>query len=97
MGSLARERLIARIRESKGCDGEISDGRRAPHSDAYHSRGLTQEQVAELLGMEGVSIVRVEQGRKTPRTSTLHRLSEIYDVHMAELDPKPDDSDKLAG
>lgn len=75
---------MTRIREPKGCDGEIPDGRRAPRCDACRSHGLTREQVAELLGMEGVSIGHVERSRKTPRTSTPHKLSEIYNVHMGE-------------
>lgn len=53
--------------------------------DLRRSRGLTQEQVAELLGMDSVSIGYIEQGRRVPKISTLYKLSEIYNVHMGEF------------
>ena len=49
------------------------------------SRGLTQEQVAECLGMDRVSIGYIEQGKRTPKLSTLYALSKCYDVAMSEL------------
>lgn len=45
-------------------------------------RGLTQEQVAEQLGMDRVSIGYIEQGKRTPRLSTLYALSQCYDIEM---------------
>ena len=49
------------------------------------SRNLTQEQVAELLGMDRVSIGYIEQGRRAPKLSTLFSLARVYDVDMQEF------------
>lgn len=49
------------------------------------SRNLTQEQVAELIGMDRVSIGYIEQGRRVPKISTLFSLAQIYDVEMRDF------------
>jgi len=49
------------------------------------SRNLTQEQVAELIGMDRVSIGYIEQGRRAPKLSTLFSLAQVYDVDMQEF------------
>lgn len=49
------------------------------------SRGLTQEQVAERLGMDRVSIGYIEQGKRTPKLSTLYAMSECYNVAMQDI------------
>jgi transcriptional regulator with XRE-family HTH domain len=49
------------------------------------SKGLTQEQVAELIGMDRVSIGYMEQGRRAPKLSTLFELARLYDIDMDEF------------
>jgi transcriptional regulator with XRE-family HTH domain len=49
------------------------------------SRNLTQEQVAELIGMDRVSIGYIEQGRRAPKLSTLFSLANVYDVEMQDF------------
>ena len=49
------------------------------------SRGLTQEQVAEHLGMDRVSVGYIEQGKRTPKLSTLYALSKCYNVGMQDI------------
>lgn len=49
------------------------------------SRNLTQEQVAELIGMDRVSIGYIEQGRRAPKLSTLFSLASVYDVEMRDF------------
>lgn len=49
------------------------------------SRHLTQEQVAELIGMDRVSIGYIEQGRRVPKISTLFSLSEVYHIEMQDF------------
>ncbi|MDO4806664.1 MAG: helix-turn-helix transcriptional regulator [Coriobacteriales bacterium] len=49
------------------------------------SRHLTQEQVAELIGMDRASIGYIEQGRRVPKISTLFSLAEIYDIEMQDF------------
>ena len=48
-------------------------------------RGLTQEQVAELLGMDSVSVGYIEQGRRTPKIKTLYELARIFNVSMEDF------------
>lgn len=60
------------------------------------ARGLTQEQVAERIGMDRVSIGYIEQGKRTPKVSTLYALSQCYDVEMQELFPRDDSPDEIA-
>lgn len=49
------------------------------------ARGFTQEQVAELIGMDRVSIGYMEQGRRSPKLSTLYELAEVYGIDMEEF------------
>ncbi len=53
--------------------------------DIRKSRGLTQEQVAEQLGMDRVSIGYIEQGKRSPKLSTLYALARCYDIEMQDL------------
>lgn len=49
------------------------------------ARGLTQEQVAGQLGMDRVSIGYIEQGKRSPKISTLFALAQCYDVEMQDF------------
>ena len=49
------------------------------------SRGLSQEAVGELLGMDRVSIGYIEQGKRAPKLSTLYKMAIVYEVSMGEL------------
>lgn len=49
------------------------------------TRGLTQEQVAELLDMDRVSIGYIEQGRRAPKIKTLYELAKVFDVDMQDF------------
>lgn len=49
------------------------------------SRNLTQEEVAELIGMDRVSIGYMEQGRRVPKLSTLYELAELYQIDMEDF------------
>ena len=58
------------------------------------SLGFLQEDVAELLGMTRVSIGYIEQGRRSPKLSTLYELANLYEVDIRTffdfLDEEPD-------
>jgi len=45
-------------------------------------RGLTQEQLAELVGTRQPSIARLESGRSEPRLSFLRRVAEALDAQL---------------
>jgi putative transcriptional regulator len=47
--------------------------------------GLTQVQLAELVGLARVSIVSIETGRYLPTIETALRISQALDVPVQEL------------
>ncbi len=49
------------------------------------AKGLTQEQLAELVGVEPRHISRVEGGYSSPSIERLARIAEILDVPIKEL------------
>lgn len=48
-------------------------------------KGLTQNELGELLGVSGKAVSKWETGSAKPRTDTLLRLAAVYDLSMAEL------------
>jgi len=51
-------------------------------------RGLTQQQLAELAGVDKVTLIRIETGRGNPTVETLGKLATALGVEMADLFPK---------
>ncbi|MBT1175622.1 helix-turn-helix transcriptional regulator [Bifidobacterium sp. LC6] len=49
------------------------------------SRGLSQEQLAEQLDMDRVSIGYIEQGRRSPKLATLYALAGTLGVHVSDI------------
>ncbi|MBR2836497.1 MAG: helix-turn-helix transcriptional regulator [Coriobacteriales bacterium] len=47
------------------------------------ARGLTQEQAAELVELERVTVGYYEQGRRTPRLVTLYTFAKAYNVDIS--------------
>lgn len=47
--------------------------------------GLSQSQVARLLGISDKAVSKWENGRAKPRTSTLRRLAELYQISLEDL------------
>lgn len=50
---------------------------------ARKAKGLTQEQLAELTGLDRVAVGYLEQGRRAPRLKTLHTLADKLDVDVS--------------
>jgi transcriptional regulator with XRE-family HTH domain len=50
-----------------------------------HDGGLTQEQLAEKVGLSVLTIAGIEQGRRWARLSTLHKIAKALNVHPMEL------------
>lgn len=48
-------------------------------------RHLTQIQLAKMSGVSQSTIAQIESGRKDPSISTLRKIAEALDVHMAVL------------
>lgn len=49
------------------------------------SKGLTQEQLAELVGIEPPSLSYIETGKFSPSIETLQKLSEVLQVGVWEF------------
>lgn len=49
------------------------------------SHGLTQQDVADYMGMTRVAVGYLEQGRRIPSLTTLHRIASLYGMTIAEL------------
>lgn len=54
--------------------------------------GLTQEDLASLVGVQRRAIQSYEMGDKKPRPATLRRLAEIFNVHIRDLTDDEDDA-----
>lgn len=64
--------------------------RLAAHLKALRkARGLSQDEAAEVSGLHGKHLLRIESGRVNVTLATLVALSIGYRVPMAELFPKP--------
>lgn len=49
------------------------------------AKGYSQEKLAYIADMDRVSIGYIEQGRRTPKLSTLHKLARCLDVNVADF------------
>ncbi|HEV2402761.1 MAG TPA: helix-turn-helix transcriptional regulator [Candidatus Saccharimonadales bacterium] len=49
------------------------------------SRGVTQQQLAEKLGMSVVTIAYLETGKRFARLGTLHKIAKALRVDISEL------------
>lgn len=54
--------------------------------DLRKAKGLTQEQLGSLLGLNGSTITTYEKGIRTPRWPTICKISEIFGVTIDELE-----------
>ncbi len=52
---------------------------------ARNGAGLTQEQVAEALGVSRQAVSKWENGTAEPSTSNLLALAKLYEVDVSEL------------
>lgn len=48
-------------------------------------KGMTQEQLAELTGMDAVSIGYIEQGKRRPTLRTLYKIGIALRVQVSEF------------
>jgi transcriptional regulator with XRE-family HTH domain len=48
-------------------------------------RGMTQAQLAEMIGISQPRIARIERGEANPRLITLSKLAHALDVSLSEL------------
>ena len=55
------------------------------------NKDLTQEQLAEQIGVSGDFIGQIERGLRSPSFENLQRLSEVLEVKVEELFQFPED------
>ena len=48
-------------------------------------KGLTQEELGELVGISGVAVMRYEKGQREPKQETLLKISKALGVHLRDL------------
>jgi putative transcriptional regulator len=59
------------------------------------ARGLTQEQVAGVLGVSRATYINVKNGKRDLTTSELEKLSAFFNVPLAELFDRPRNNEKF--
>lgn len=59
------------------------------------SRGLTQQQLAELLGVQRATISNYEIGRRSPHIKELEKLADILGVNLEYFGVLNNDLDEL--
>ncbi len=52
---------------------------------ARKDKGLTQQQVADLLGVKLITYKRIEYGQRTGRIETWDKLEDIFSIHQRLL------------
>ncbi|MDL2235798.1 DUF4065 domain-containing protein [Christensenellaceae bacterium OttesenSCG-928-L17] len=60
-----------------------------------NARGITQEQVADVLGVSRATYINVESGKRDLNTSELEKLSAFLNIPISELFDQPRDSEKF--
>jgi transcriptional regulator with XRE-family HTH domain len=58
-------------------------------------RGLTQQQLADVVGVTRASICRYESGKRTPKIDTLQKIAKALDVDWTELVSEEERSELL--
>lgn len=53
--------------------------------DGRHAAGLTQEALANHVGIDRPSVVEIEAGRRNATINTLLRISDVIGVPLADL------------
>ncbi len=48
-------------------------------------RSLTQEKLAELIGIDTRNLIKIENGETFPRVNTLDKLIEVFDITPNEI------------
>lgn len=73
---------------------EVIPGLGARLRDLRRTRGLTQERLGELAGVQSETMSRLENAANTPDLDTLARIAKVLNVSVAAmlpLDPTVDD------
>ena len=53
--------------------------------DIIKKRSITQEELAEAIGLETVSISKIETGRSYPTSENLAKIANVLSVHPKDL------------
>jgi len=48
-------------------------------------RGVTQQQLADALGIDRASLSQIETGRYSPRADTIRKLSDYFQLPIGDL------------
>ena len=53
--------------------------------EVRRSKGLTQKEVAELLGISEISYQQIENGLRIGRIETWDKLEDLFSIHQRKL------------
>ena len=56
-------------------------------------KGLTQEKLAELIGMDTRNLCKMENGNHFPQAKNLEKIIEVLDINIIELFDFQDDTE----
>ena len=68
--------------QCKGCDKTVNENIGKKLQQLRKGRGLTQQQLAEKMGVTRATISNYEVGRRAPHISELERFAEFYGVGL---------------
>lgn len=54
-------------------------------AEVRKSKGVTQQQLAEDIGMSVVAIAYIETGKRWARLATLNKIAQRLNVHIGDL------------
>jgi len=54
-------------------------------AEVRHKRKITQQQLAEAVGMSVVAIAYIETGKRWARLGTLHKIAKVLKVDVSTL------------
>ena len=74
--------LLAKIRNIME-DVKILFGKRL--RELRKRNNMTQEKLAEIIGIEPRNILKIENGKSFPRISTMQKIMEIFDCKASDL------------
>jgi putative transcriptional regulator len=60
-----------------------------------NANGLTQEQIADVIGVSRVTYLNVTKGRRDLTTNELEKLAAFFDIPVAELFDQPRNNEKF--
>ena len=76
-------------RESEGCQPTLLSSIRPTSAEARRKKGISQELVADELGLSRTSITNIEKGRQPVQLHSVYCIARLVGVELKDLLPSP--------